>query len=79
MIVKIVAVTAGIAFLIGRYSKTFRVKELSDTFYPNKGRSETQISNDAVMQLKNEIASSGAVKYKELENGNVKVSIKVIV
>jgi hypothetical protein len=82
MIVKIVilvAVASVISFLLGRFSKTFRVIELVDTFFPNKGRSDAQIVQDAVMKLKNEIVQCGAVTYKELENGNIEVSLKVLV
>ena len=59
--------------------KRKKIVELSDVLLYNPSRTQTQFVQDAVMQLKNEIAKSGAVKIDKMSDGNYKVSIKVVV
>ena len=54
------------------------IVEVYDTFTPNPGRSLKQLKQDAIMQLKNEIAESGAGIYKKLSDGKFEVRIKVV-
>jgi hypothetical protein len=54
------------------------IVELTDVFKPNPSRSPHQLKQDAIMQLKNEIAKSGAGKYKKIEDGMYEVKIKVL-
>jgi len=51
---------------------------ITDTFVPNESRSENMQAQDAVMQLKNEIAQSGALKMEKDENNNIKVTLKLV-
>jgi len=59
--------------------KRKKTVELSDVLAYNPSRTQTQFVQDAVMQLKNEIANSGAVKIDKMSDGNYKVSIKVVI
>jgi len=73
-------VTGGILYRLGYRLKNVNYVELSDVLKkPAEKRSDVQIDNDAVMRLKNEIANSGAIKKMPLENGDIHVSIKVVV
>ena len=67
----------GVGFLMGRRPDS-DVLELTDTLKPGVKRSNYQVLQDGVMQLKNEIALSGAVKRETLEDGTIRVSIKVL-
>jgi hypothetical protein len=51
---------------------------VSDTFTPNKNRTERQLRNDAVLQLSNEIADSGALLLTQLKNGDYKATLKLV-
>ena len=82
LIGKFVILIAGLAvgFFFGRISKELNVVELSDVLGKSAAnRTDKQTHQDGVMQLKNEIASSGAIRLKRLENGETWVSIKVVV
>ena len=79
IIIIIVLVMCATSFVIGRMSKMPKIVELSDIFRPSASRTGKNMMKDAVLQLQNEIAESGAVKKEELENGEVVVSIKVVV
>ena len=76
-------VIAFAAFLLGWAVSSFvckpKIMELSDVFTPSPNRSDKRILQDAVMQLQNEIADSGAVKHEALADGKVRVSMKVVV
>ena len=78
-----IILTVGIlaAFFVGRYTKyKYKVVELSDKFTPNTYRTKAQISNDAVLQLANELSKSGAIKIIEnINSPEVEVKIKVVV
>jgi hypothetical protein len=67
-----------IAFFIGKTLNKFNIIKISDTFTPDKERSEIQQKQDAVMLLKDEIAKSGALKITPLENGKVEVTLTLI-
>ena len=74
------SVAAVALYFLFTKNRRVRVEELTDIL--NTGvakRSEMQVKNDAVMQLKNEIAESGAVKCVKLDDGRVRVSIRVVV
>jgi len=58
------------------YSKT--VITVTDRFKPNKNRTDEQIKNDAVLQLSNDIAKSGALETTELPNGYLRVNLKIV-
>jgi hypothetical protein len=61
-------------FFLGR--RSIRTVTITDFLKVKSYRSETQTKQDAVMQLKNKIATSGAVKFEETENGyNVKITV----
>ena len=51
---------------------------VTDTYKPNFSRSRKQQACDDVMQLQNEIAEIEAVKREYLENGKVKLTLKVV-
>jgi hypothetical protein len=63
LVVGLLVVVAVVSFLFGRMTKVLKIMEISDVFTPNPARSKTQQAQDAVMQLKNEIAKTGAVKF----------------
>ena len=65
-------------FISGWRMAKSSVVEFSDVLKANAKRSDIQVMQDAIMQLKNEIAESGAIKKEKLENGDIKVSIKVL-
>ena len=68
-----------LGFAIGSIINKPKIAELSDVFTPSSNRSDKKVLQDAVMQLQNEIAGSGAVKHETLDDGTVRVSIKVVV
>ena len=72
-------VSVVIGFLLGLAYKKVNVIEVSDVLNSNVNRSEKQVLGDGLMQLKNEIAATGAVKRETLADGNIKVSLKVVV
>jgi hypothetical protein len=63
-------------FLLGRLSKRLNIVTLKDTL-KTKG-TEARRKQNAALQLQNEIAASGALKLEELENGDYKVTLKVV-
>ena len=67
-----------IGMVVCLYWANKNVIEVTDTFFPNKSRSKTQQEQDAVLQLKNEIAKSGALKLEYSESGTVKVTLRVV-
>ena len=84
----IIAIVVAIAAAYGCYHlgrrsvkppPTLNVVELSDVLNTNVRRTPRQVLQDGVMQLKNEIAASGAVTQEKLDDGNIRVSIKVVV
>jgi len=72
----IIGVTFG--FILGFYIRGRKIVTVTDTFVPNQTRSEYMQAQDAVMQLKNEIAKSGAIKIEKAENNQIKVSLKLV-
>ncbi|MDR2205753.1 MAG: hypothetical protein LBE36_06335 [Flavobacteriaceae bacterium] len=72
------AVCLTLGFLAGLTLRKYDAIEISDTFTPNKTRSEKQQRHDAVMLLKDEIAKSEALNITPLENGKVEVSLMLI-
>jgi len=54
------------------------VIELHDTFMPD-GENGSKLLQRGILQLQNELAGSGAVKFEKLSDGEVRVSIKVVV
>ena len=79
----IIALVVGfVGFFIGCLSvkpPDVNVVELSDTMKANAKRTGKQVLQDGVMQLKNEIAASGAVSQEKLGDGNIRVTLKVVV
>lgn len=76
LVALLLIVVAGVAFFFGRMSKSINVIEVSDVFTPNPARSETQQAQDAIMQLKNEIAKTGALKittYADCKKATLKI------
>jgi len=73
----VATVTGIIGILMGRYS--VRTKTLTDVMKVNKYRTKKQQLQDAVMQLKNEIADSGAIQILDFEDDTIGVSIRVVV
>lgn len=68
-----------IAFYAGRLSAKRKIVELSDVLKTGANtRSDKMIRQDAVMQLKNEIAESGALKCEKLGDGSMRVRIRVV-
>jgi len=69
-----------VGILIGRMSKSVKVVTLHDILKSKETyRSETQKLQDGVMQLKNEIANSNAMKIEELESGDYNITLKVVI
>jgi len=74
--------TYALADAVNNFEK--RIITLSDTLKPvlqkstTKTRNEKQKKQDAVLQLQNEIATSGALKFVELEDGTQKVELTVL-
>ena len=64
--------------LIGIWITRAKSITVSDSFKPKKDRTERQIQCDAVMQLQNEIVNSGALKIKEMPNGDLSVKLKIL-
>ena len=82
VIVIAIAAFGCVMFGAGRFSRRgpeVNVVELSDVLKPGVYRTDRQKLQDGVLQLKNEIAASGAVRQRLLENGDMEVSIKVVV
>ena len=85
MIMTVVFIVAGVftglaaGFAAGCGHNRARTVELSDVLKANIKRSGRQVLQDGVMQLKNEIAASGAVRQETLENGDIRVTLKVVV
>jgi len=52
---------------------------VTDVFTPNPTRSKNMQAQDAVMQLKNEIVKSGALKMEKVENNRIRVSLKLAI
>ena len=52
---------------------------MSDTIKLSKNRSAEQQSQDAIMQLKNELSQSGALRMTDAGDGKTEVSITVLV
>jgi len=78
-----IAVVFAIAFyagyLIGRFYKTLNVVTLTDVLKkPDEKLSDRKISSNAVLQLQDEIVRCEAVNKKTLENGDIEVSISVV-
>ena len=59
--------------------KKIRTMILHDIFVPNDNRSQSQLLQDAVMQLKNEIANSGALKIEGCDDGKFMVTLEVVI
>jgi hypothetical protein len=68
-----------IGFGLGKITKKRKVITLSDRLVTKTWRSDVQRKQDAVLQLQNEILKSGAVKMKELANGDYRVTLKVVI
>ena len=68
-----------VGFGLGRISKSFDVITLKDVLSGSgEPRDELKRAYHGALQLQNEIAESGALKIKELENGDYEVRLKVI-
>ena len=73
----------GLGLLLGviiglLFENAFFTTTVSDTIKLNPDRSPIQQKQDAIMQLKNEIANSSALKFrKNKKTGITKVSIKL--
>ena len=67
-----------IGFLLCLAYKKVNVIEVSDVLNTSVKRSDKQVLQDGLMQLKNEIAATGAVKQEKLADGNIRVSLKVV-
>jgi len=76
IILTIISAVTGI--LIGLWIRDTQTRIITDTYTPNRSRSDLQQAQDDVMQLKNEIAQAGVIKREELPNGEVKLTIKLI-
>jgi len=75
-IVLIAFITILIGFICGRYSR--KTVTLTDNITIKSWTSETRMKQQAVMQLQNEIAASGAIKMTETEDGyNVKLTVVI--
>jgi len=72
----IIGILVGI--ILGYYIKSRKTITVTDTFVPNQSRGEYMQAQDAVMQLKNEIAHCGAIKIEKAENNQLKVSLKLV-
>ena len=73
----IIAVLVGVGgYILGR--RSVKVITLTDVLKSNIRRSEKQVLQDGVMQLKDSIAASGAVIQEKLDDGNIKVSLRVV-
>ena len=74
-------VAAAVAFILGYLSgrTSVKTKFLSDVMKVKENRSKKRLTQDAVLQLQNEIADSGAVQILDLEDGTMEVSIRVVV
>jgi len=64
--------------LIGIWLYASRCITLSDIYKPKSNRSPEEYKRDAVLQLQNEITKSGAVKWKTLPDGKVKITLRVV-
>ena len=60
IIIIIISLATGI--FIGLWLKEVRTHTITDTYTPNRSRSDLQQAQDDVMQLKNEIAQAGVIK-----------------
>jgi len=74
----IIVVTAALFFALGWAFRRIDVITISDTFKPSTLRSPAQQIQDAIMQLKNELMNTGALKRETLPDGQEKVSLKVV-
>ena len=70
---------AGICFVLGRMSKSLRIKTVSSAYKDSGKRSDNQRRYDNVLRLQDELVGIGAIKEKELPDGRIEVSIQVIV
>ena len=78
IVVILMVITAVVFFGLGWGAKRLNVITISDTFKPSTLRSQSQQIQDAVLQLKNELAATGALKREALPDGFEKVSLKVV-
>jgi hypothetical protein len=76
--VTLIIVASIFGFIIGIWYNKQQAITVSDRFTPNRKRTDVQIATDAVMQLQNEIANSGALKMEKLPNGDIRVKLKVV-
>ena len=66
-------------YCIGRFYKTLNVVTLTDVLKkPNEKLSDKKISSNAVLQLQDEIVRCGAINKRTLDNGDIEVSITVV-
>ena len=76
--VLLIALFAG--YCIGRFYKTLNVVTLTDVLKkPSEKLSDKKISSNAVLQLQDEIVRCEAINKKTLENGDIEVSITVVI
>jgi len=55
-----------------------KIVTVSDSFNPSEDRTPAQISQDAVMKLKNEISKSGCLSLKISPDGKIDVELKIV-
>jgi len=78
LLVSIVVSSVG-GFMLGRASKSLRVITLKDVLRVNTNRNDVRRAYDAALQMQNELAKCGAIKQKELSNGDIELTLNVVV